>query len=222
VKSTLDGRPSSWLIEALMSQVMKYAIVGIAGLGVCFAIMYPTLIAWLPRGLGSSYAKADLRRRMYAAIVDGLIAASICVVAFRHQSLWLTVAALVFLLLRDTINGQSPGKLLVGLTVISLDTGQPASLKAVVVRNVVFAIPGMNITAALLETRTLVRDPLGHRLGDRLALTQVVDGLGAKDLAKGFQDFLTTIAAQLGLPAGRRRREPVRDRAASSVVNYKL
>ena len=200
---------------------MTNAVIGAVGLGVSFALMYPTLIAWLPRGLGSSYAKADVRRRMYAAIVDGLIAASICVLAFRHQSLWLAAAALVFLLLRDTINGQSPGKLLVGLTVISLDTGRPASLKAVVVRNLVFAIPGMNITAAFLETRTLVRDPLGHRLGDRLALTQVVDGLGAKDLAKGFQDFVMNIATQLGVSTGRRRREPVRDRAASSVVNYK-
>ena len=202
-----------------MTDMMRNAVIGVVVLSVAFALMYPTLVARLSRGLASSYPKADLRRRMYAAMVDGLIAASICVLAFRHRSLWLTLGALLFLLLRDTINGQSPGKLLVGLTVISLDTGQPASLKAVVVRNLVFAIPGMNITAAFLETRTLARDPLGHRLGDRLALTQVVDGLGAKDLAKGFQDFMMNIAAQLGLSAGRRRREPVRDRAASSVVN---
>jgi uncharacterized RDD family membrane protein YckC len=202
-----------------MSQVMTNSMVAAAGLGVSFALMYPTMIAKLSRGLASPYAKVDVRRRMYAATTDGLIVASICVLALRRESILLGAAAAAFLLLRDTINGQSPGKLLVGLTVISLETGRPASLGASLARNVVFVIPGANIAAMFLEARTLARDPKGHRLGDRIALTQVVDGFGAKDLAKGFQDFIVAVWAQLGISVGRRPREPVRDRAASSVIN---
>ena len=58
-------------------------------------------------------------------------------------------------------------------------------------------------------------DPQGQRLGDRLAQTQVVEGLGAKDLVKSFQDWLMGFGAELGRAVGKRRRAPVRiDRAA--------
>ena len=43
-------------------------------------------------------------------------------------------------------------------------------------------IPGANVIAVFLETKTIIRDPQGLRLGDRFALTQVVEGFGAKDL----------------------------------------
>jgi hypothetical protein len=53
-------------------------------------------------------------------------------------------------------------------------------------------------------------------LGDRLAMTQVVDGYGAKDLALDLQALLEHSATQLGVSTGRRRRRaPTRvDRAA--------
>ena len=67
-----------------------------------------------------------------------------------------------------------------------------------------------------IEARTLLRDQQGMRLGDRLAMTQVVDGYGAKDLALDVHALLERSAAQLGVSTGRRRRRaPARvDRAA--------
>ena len=60
------------------------------------------------------------------------------------------------------------------------------------------------------------RDQQGLRLRDRLAMTQVVDGYGAKDLALDIQALLENFATQLGVSTGRRRRRaPARvDRAA--------
>ena len=52
-------------------------VVGLAGLGVSFALMYPTLLAKLSLSLASPYAKAESRRRLYAATIDGLLVASI-------------------------------------------------------------------------------------------------------------------------------------------------
>jgi len=86
-----------------------------------------------------------------------------------------------------------------------------------VARNVLFVLPGANIAALFLETWTLARDPLGLRLGDRLAMTQVVDGYGAKDLAKDVQALIEDAAARIGPSTGRERRlrVPARiDRAA--------
>ena len=62
-----------------------------------------------------------------------------------------------------------------------------------------------------------MRDPQGQRLGDRLAMTQVVDGYGVKDLVSDLQVLLEDFVAQIGVSTGRprRRRAPVRtDRAA--------
>jgi hypothetical protein len=54
-----------------------------------------------------------------------------------------------------------------------------------------------------------------ERLDDRLAVTQVVDGYGAKDLALDIQALLENLSTQLGVSTGRRRRAPARvDRAA--------
>src|SRR5262247_1872903 len=73
-------------------------------------------------------------------------------------------------------------------------------------RNVIFLLPGANVAAVFLEARTLSRDQQGLRLGDRLAMTQVVDGYGAKDLALDIQALLENSATQLGVSTGRRRR----------------
>jgi len=52
-------------------------------------------------------------------------------------------------------------------------------------------------------------------LGDRLAQTQVVEGLAAKDFVKLFQQWLMGLGAEFGREIGRRGRAPVRtDRAA--------
>ena len=66
-------------------------------------------------------------------------------------------------------------------------------------------LPGANIAAAVLEALTIARDPLGQRLGDRIARTQVVEGLGARELVRLFQQELLASAIR----GGRKRRSPV-------------
>jgi len=169
----------------------------------------------LPRGLISPYPKADITRRLLAATMDGLIVVACGRLYWSSGSAPYLVAGAVYLLFRDAMRGQSIGKLVCGLFVISLETGRPASLAASARRNALLLLPLANVPLIFLEGTLIVRDPQGQRLGDRLAQTQVVEGFGAKDLVKSFQDWLMTLGADVRRAAGRRRRASVRvDRAA--------
>lgn len=161
-------------------------------LSAIFALVYLPLVARLSRGLVSPYGKADIWKRCGAATVDGLLIASF-LIAFRtlNSVLFLVVAA-IYLLFRDAlfVPGQSVGKFFFSLLVISLETGRPCGRMHSVTRNVMFLIPGLNLVAAVLEIATVIRDPQGQRLGDRVAHTQVVEGLGAKALVSILQKGL--------------------------------
>jgi hypothetical protein len=199
-----------------MLHMNMQTVVGLAGLGVSFALVYPTLLTKLSLSLASPYAKAESRRRLYAATIDGLLVASIFALYWSSASIAFLAIGAACILLRDAVCGRSLGKFLLGLTVVSLETGRPGSARDSVSRNVIFLLPGANVAAVFLEARTLLRDQQGLRLGDRLAMTQVVDGYGAKDLALDVQALLEHSATQLGVSTGRRRRRaPARvDRAA--------
>ena len=153
---------------------------------VSFALLYFPVLARVSPSLASHYPKADMSRRLLAGSMDG----SLCVMSLyfyvNSGSLWFVVAGAAYVLFRDALLGRSVGKFSAGLTVISLETGLPCTLSGAVRRNVLFLFPGANIAAVFLEAVTIVRDPHGHRLGDRLARTQVVRGLGARDLARAF------------------------------------
>jgi uncharacterized RDD family membrane protein YckC len=97
--------------------------------------------------------------------------------------------------LRDAlfIPGQSIGKFLFGLRVISLDHRRPCSRLQSAQRNFILLVPGLNLVAAGLETIAVTRDPQGQRLGDMLANTQVIEGFGARDLATSFQQALLDV-----------------------------
>jgi len=193
------------------------AIAGLVGLAVSFTLMYPTIVAKLSLSTASPYAKVDLPRRLYAATIDGLLVASLFALYWSSLSIALVASGAAYVLFRDSIRGRSLGKFLFGLTVVNLQSGRPASARDSLARNIVFVLPGANIAAVFLETRTLARDPQGQRLGDRLAMTQVVDGYGARELVKDLQALIEDIAAQIGGSTGRRRRRraPARiDRAA--------
>jgi uncharacterized RDD family membrane protein YckC len=192
------------------------AVVGLFVLpAVAFALAYFPIVTTLSRGLASPYSKADVRKRLSAATIDGVIVVSMGVLYWTTGSALSVAGGAAYLLFRDAISGQSIGKFVCGLVVISLETGRPSSLAASVRRNLLFLLPGANVVAIFLETRTIWRDRQGQRLGDKLAQTQVVEGFGAKDLVKSFQDALMGVGSELGRGAGRRRRAPVRaDRAA--------
>ena len=172
---------------------------------VVFALMYSALVTQLPTGLVSPYPKADVRVRFLAAAADGLLIATFAFLFWRTGSFVWILASAVYLLCRDGVSGQSIGKFFFGLVVIDLETGRPATVGQSFRRNIPLVLPGANVAAVFLEARTLIRDPQGQRLGDRLAQTQVVEGLGAKDLVKSFQDWLTRLGDALGQAGGRRR-----------------
>lgn len=182
---------------------------------VTFALAYSSMVAHLSRGLISPYLKADVRKRLTAAFIDGLMVATLCLVSWTVGWLLSLAVGAAYLLLRDAIGGQSVGKLLLGLVVIDLETGRVSSLSGSIKRNLLLLLPGANVVAIFLETRTIIADPQGQRLGDRLAQTHVVEGAGAKDLVKLFQEWLMSLGSGLGHAAGGRRRVPGRiDRAA--------
>jgi uncharacterized RDD family membrane protein YckC len=164
-------------------------------LSAAFGLMYFPALNRMARGLVSQYAKADVRKRLGAAAIDaGLV--TICLVGFRSQgSALFLLAGTVYLLLRDAlfVPGQSIGKFLVGLVVISLDTGQPCGRMTSAKRNFIFIVPGLNVVAVCLEAVAIVQDRQGQRLGDRIANTQVIEGLGARDLVKGVQRAMLEI-----------------------------
>ena len=88
-------------------------------------------------------------------------------------------------------------------------------------RNALLLLPGANVVAIFLEGKTIVMDPLGQRLGDRLALTQVVDALGARDVVNAFQEWLRSLGGGLGRAARRPGYRPAeadrRTRCAASL-----
>jgi uncharacterized RDD family membrane protein YckC len=182
---------------------------------VLFALVYSTIVTKLSRGLLSPYAKANVRRRLCAAAIDSLIVVTACLLSSTSRAVLYLAAGAGYLLFRDAIRGQSVGKLLFGLVVISLETHRPSSLADSVRRNLLLLLPGANVVAIFLEARTVLHDGQGQRLGDKLAQTQVVEGLGARELVKSFQDWLMGFGGEFTRAAGGRGRAPVRqDRAA--------
>jgi uncharacterized RDD family membrane protein YckC len=184
-----------------MTATMAFVLA--SGLSAAFGVAYLPVLMRQPKAFVSPYPKADVRKRAAAAIADGLLLLT-CVVLFGTQDsvLFLAVAA-AYLLLRDAlfIPGQSVGKFLFGLRVISLGHGRPCSRLQSAQRNFVLVVPGLNVVAAGLETIAVLRDPQGQRLGDMLANTQVVEGFGAREFATAFQRALLDV--QLVRPRGK-------------------
>lgn len=168
-----------------------------------FGVVCLPVLMRQPKAFVSPYAKADLRKRAWAAIVDGLLLAAFLVLYGTHGSVLFVAVGAAYLLLRDAlfIPGQSIGKFLFGLRVISLADGRPCNRLHSAGRNFILLVPGLNLVAVVLETIAIARDAQGQRLGDTLANTQVVEGLSVKELAASLQRAL------LEIPIGRQREE---------------
>ena len=183
--------------EALIGVVLAPAL--------AFGVAYHPILARLSLALVSPYAKADVVKRASAATIDGLLVA-LTIVLYRNSDMpfFLFVGG-TYLLLRDSMSGRSIGKFCCGLVVVNLMTGRPCGRGASISRNALFLLPGANVVAAFLEMATIVRDRQGQRLGDRFALTQVVEGFGAKDLAKAAQQWWLDFLARVESHAQGRR-----------------
>jgi uncharacterized RDD family membrane protein YckC len=164
--------------------------------------------------LVSPYPKANVEKRLLAAAIDGLLFMTAWFLYQNLNSIAPLAGGAAYLLLRDAVGGQSLGKILMGLTVIRVETGRPCSAMDSVRRNAMLLVPGANIVAVFFEAATILRDKQGQRLGDRLAQTQVIEGLGAKDLAASAYDWWRSVIALLEKdPTRRRRRAEEMDRS---------
>jgi uncharacterized RDD family membrane protein YckC len=152
---------------------------------------------------GSPYPKCSLLLRGMARLADVAIAFGIWKLAGGAGM----VAALLYLLLADgLIQGQSPGKRIFGVKVVHLPTRAPGRYRESMLRNAPFGlclllgmIPQPLGTVAFaggvaviggIEAWKVLRDPLGLRLGDAWAFTQVIDGkvvAGAAELSDSAQ-----------------------------------
>ncbi len=140
----------------------------------------------------SPYPKADLTLRALARLVDLLVAFAL--------AWWAPpvgpFAAAVYVLVADALmNGQSPGKRLFGIRVMSVPRRAPAGLVDSVLRNSPFALVAVfasvpwlwpalfaaGVPILAFESYRVVVEKQGIRIGDMFADTQVVDG---KVLAK--------------------------------------
>ncbi|WP_171818579.1 RDD family protein [Pyxidicoccus fallax] len=138
---------------------------------------------------GSPYPKASLWLRMGARAVDVAVAWGLYVVCGAAGM----VVALLFLLLADgMLQGQSVGKRIFGVKVMHLPTRSAARHRDSTLRNAPLAlvvllgmmpvplgdvafVAGLVVIGGV-EAWRVVKDPLGWRLGDTWAQTQVVDG----------------------------------------------
>ena len=176
---------------------------------VLFALLYFPAMTTFSIALVSPYPKADVMKRFFAAVIDGLAVITTGFFYWKLGSVSCLAAGALYLLLRDSIRGQSLGKFFMGLVVISVETGRPCRIKGSVWRNVLLLLPGANVAAIFLESITIVRDPQGQRLGDRVAQTQVIEGLGAREMAAFFTQWWRSFVGELRPVLRRPGSEPV-------------
>ena len=112
-----------------------------------------------------------VRSRVYAWLIDVAIALGLG--SFVPPLSWAVGTA--YWLFRDGLfDGQSVGKRLMGLTVVRGETRAPCTWAGSVGRNLLWAIPIVNLAMAVTTWRALTHAPDGRHWGDRLADTQVV------------------------------------------------
>jgi uncharacterized RDD family membrane protein YckC len=135
----------------------------------------------------SPYPKADLTLRGLARLADFTIAFG---VATSAPGVGPLVAAAYLLLADGLFHGQSPGKKIFGVKAVVVATRSPAGFQESMLRNAPFALVAVFWALPILwpvfflaglpiigyEAWRVYDDPLGRRLGDALADTQVVDG----------------------------------------------
>ncbi len=178
--------------------------------GIGFGLLYHPMLTRVSVALVSPYPRADVRRRFLAAAIDATLIASAFLVAVDLDSAALAMSGALYAVLRDGVAGRSAGKFLCGLVAVDLSTGRPSRWAGSIRRNALWLLPGANIVATVLEAATIMRDPQGQRLGDRLASTQVVEGFGAREAVAAIQAWWLDFLAHLEGHARRRGRAPQR------------
>ncbi|BCV25981.1 RDD family protein [Gelria sp. Kuro-4] len=137
--------------------------------------------------------KADLVSRFLAALIDGIVAGVLSLVplvGFLAGGVYtLTKDGIMYELTKNPeYKGRSIGKKLLRLTVVRVDGG-PVDLRVSAKRNLTLALGGLigivpllgwvigpfvSLVLGVVELLLVLGDPLGRRLGDKWAGTQVV------------------------------------------------
>jgi uncharacterized RDD family membrane protein YckC len=129
------------------------------------------------------FPKADVVHRFIAKFIDFLIMAALA----RVLSPVGFFAGMTYLLIADGLfQGRSAGKRLIGLQTLRSDTGAVASFRESILRNIPLSaaylcliVPYIGWLAAggivLIEALLVIGNLHGHRVGDEIAKTQVID-----------------------------------------------
>lgn len=149
-----------------------------------------------PSGPAPSPAKADIGKRLVAALIDGVISG---VIGVAIPAIGGIIGA-AYMLLRDGLefdfmNHRSVGKHVMKLHLVSVD-GQPLDISTSIKRNWMFAIGAVipllvfipvlgwiaipfvalaGIVLGVIELVLVLTDPEGRRIGDKMAGTRVAE-----------------------------------------------
>jgi uncharacterized RDD family membrane protein YckC len=135
-------------------------------------------------------ARADVGKRIAAALVDGLLAYFICFIPYIGG-----LIGAAYLAIRDALPlsgeaGQSLGKKMLGLRAVRTPEGTPCDYATSALRNLPFIIPALMMmrpgmgwvfgslfwmVVFVVETLLIIADEHGQRIGDRIAKTVVVE-----------------------------------------------
>ncbi|MCX5705100.1 MAG: RDD family protein [Candidatus Omnitrophica bacterium] len=111
-------------------------------------------------------------KRVCAYFIDAIIITAIGIVVslmFSMNLYWIIYVLLI--LFKDSFNGQSFGKYLVGTQIVD-ENNSPASISKAAIRNIFMAIPFFPI----IEYFVMLNDKQeGRRIGDRVVKTRVND-----------------------------------------------
>ena len=153
-------------------------------------ILY-SIIYKVKKTIISPYTKANLLKRLLASFIDVSICFTFYYLFTYFKNNYFLIIIGAYILCKDILfEGRSIGKLLVGLIVIQITNGKPCKISQSILRNTLFIIPGLNIVSFFFEVFLIYKDKQGIRLGDRLANTQVIEGMKVPELAKYFQFIL--------------------------------
>lgn len=151
-------------------------------------------VTYSSRADAEAFSKAEYLERFLAKFIDFLVMGAL----FMIPGFVGPLAGLTYLLISDGLGGgQSLGKKIIGLKIVSLTTGAPSDFRKSIIRNSPFAvliiffymvgwIPylGKLLEAAAtlavfgIEIALIYTDDMGARFGDRIARTLVVPVAG--------------------------------------------
>lgn len=129
------------------------------------------------------FPKADVVHRFIAKFIDFLIVAVLARV-FSPVGFF---AGMTYLLIADGLfQGRSAGKRLIELQTLRSDTGTAVAFRESILRNVPLAVAYLCLTIpyigwlaggliVLIEALLVIGNLHGHRVGDEIAKTQVID-----------------------------------------------